>query len=73
VQQELTAEIQRTSVWPVIGTVDGHISKPNKTDFRDGDSSYIILIPDGNFQSFAFEIWSSLFAFENHNSYLQIQ
>jgi hypothetical protein len=47
VQQELIAETDRTAVWPVIVTVDGNISKPNKTDFIDRDSSYIILVQDG--------------------------
>jgi len=51
VQQELISEIQRTSIWPVVVTVDGNISITNKTDFMDRDGSYIILIPDGN-------IWS---------------
>ena len=41
VQQELIAEIQRTSIWPVVVTVDGNISQYNKTDFIDGDGSYI--------------------------------
>ena len=52
VQQELIAEIHRTSIWPVAVTVDGNINKPNKTGFIDRDGSYIILIPDGNFKSF---------------------
>jgi transcription antitermination factor NusG len=52
---ELIAEIHRTSIWPVVVTVDGNISKPNKTDFIDGDGRYIVLITDGNFKSFAAE------------------
>jgi len=56
VQQELVAEIQRTSIWPVVVTVDGNISKPDETDFIDRDGSYIILIPDGNIKSFMAEI-----------------
>jgi hypothetical protein len=48
VQQELTAEIQRTAIWPVVVTVDGNISIPEKSDFVDREGSYIILIPDGN-------------------------
>jgi len=48
VQQELIAEIWRTSLWPVIVTVDGNIGKPDETDFIDDDASYIILIPDEN-------------------------
>ena len=55
VQQELIAEIHRTSIWPAVVTVYGNISKPNKTDFIDRDGSYIILIPDGNFKSFLAE------------------
>jgi hypothetical protein len=51
VQKELIAEIHRTAIWPVVVTVDGNISKANKTDFIDRDGSYIILIPDGNFES----------------------
>ena len=56
VQQKLIAEIQRTAIWPVVVTVDGNISKTNKTDFIDRDGSYIILTPDGNFKSFQVEI-----------------
>jgi len=51
VQQELIAEIQRTSVWPVVVSVDGNISKPDNTDFIDGDGSYIILLPNENIKS----------------------
>ena len=51
VQQELIAEIHRTTIWPVVVTVDGNISKSNKTDFIDRDGSYVILIPDGNIES----------------------
>jgi hypothetical protein len=51
VQQELIAEIWRTSLWPVIVAVDGNISKQNERVFIDGDSSYIILITDGSFLS----------------------
>ena len=56
VQQELIAEIHRTSIWPVVVTVDGNISMPEKSDFIDRDGSYIILIPDGNLKSFKAEI-----------------
>ena len=52
VQQELIAEIQRTSIWPVVVTVDGNISKPQNTDFVDRDGSYIILITGGNIDIF---------------------
>jgi hypothetical protein len=56
VQRALTAEIHRTSTWPVVVTVDGNISIPGKTDFVDRDGSYIILIPDGNIKSVKNEI-----------------
>ena len=56
VQQKLVAEIHRTSIWPVVVTVDGNISKGNKAGFIDRDGSYIILTPDGNFKSFQVEI-----------------
>jgi len=56
VQQELIAHFYRTSIWPVVVSVDGNISKPNKTDFVDRNGSYIILIPDGDFKSFKLEI-----------------
>jgi len=56
VQQELIAEIHQNSIWPLVVTVDGNISKHNKTDFIDRNGSYIILIPDGNFKSFMVEI-----------------
>ena len=52
VQQELIAEIHRTSIWPVVVTVDGNISIPKEADFIDRDGNYIILIPDGNISSF---------------------
>jgi hypothetical protein len=55
VQQELIAEIHGTSTWPVVVSVGGNISKPEKTNFIDKDGSYIILIPDGNFGSFKAE------------------
>jgi hypothetical protein len=56
VQQELITEIQRTSIWPVVVTVDGNISITEKSDFIDRDGSYIILIPDGNIKSLWAEI-----------------
>jgi archaellum component FlaG (FlaF/FlaG flagellin family) len=56
VQEELIAETHRTSLWPVVVSVDGNISKHSKTDFIDRDGSYIILIPDGKFNSFQVEI-----------------
>jgi len=56
VQQELIAEIHRTSVWPVVVTVDGNINKHNKRDFNDRIGSYILLIPDGDFKSIQVEI-----------------
>jgi hypothetical protein len=48
VQLALTAEIQQTSIWPVVVTVDGNIRLNDETDFIDRDGSYIILIPDVN-------------------------
>jgi len=56
VQQELIAEVQRNSIWPIVVTVDGNISKPNKTDFINRDGSYIILLPDGNINNLKAEI-----------------
>jgi hypothetical protein len=56
VQQELIAEIHRTSTWPVVVTVDGNISVPEKSYFIDRDGSYIILIPDGIVKSLITEI-----------------
>ena len=47
VQQELIAEIHRTSIWPVFITVDGNISIPENSYFIDRGGSNIILIPDG--------------------------
>jgi hypothetical protein len=52
VQQELNAEIHRTTIWPVVVSVDGNISMPEKTGFIDRDGSYIMLIPDGSFKRF---------------------
>jgi hypothetical protein len=56
VQQELAAEIHGSSNWPVVVTVDGNISIPEKSDLIDRDGNYIILIPDGNIKSFKAEI-----------------
>ena len=56
VQQKLSAEIHRISIWPVVVIVDGNISIPKNSDFIDRNGSYIILIPDGNFTSFMAEI-----------------
>jgi len=50
VQQELIAEIHRTVNWPVVVTVDGKIIILEKSEFIDRDGSYIILLPDGNFE-----------------------
>jgi hypothetical protein len=52
VQQELIAEIHRTAIWPDVVTVDGNIRNPYQSDFIGRDDSYIILIPDGDFNSF---------------------
>ena len=68
VQQELIAEIHRTSIWPVVVTVDGNISKYSKTNFIDGDGSYIILIPDGNIKSFQVE-FNGLAEGRNNNKF----
>jgi hypothetical protein len=57
VQQELITEIHRTAIWPVVVTVGGNISKPEKNDFIDRDGSYIILTPDANINSFVEEIF----------------
>ena len=56
VQQELIAEVHRTTVWPVVVTVDGNISIPEESDFIDLDGNYIILIPDGNINILKTEI-----------------
>jgi hypothetical protein len=56
VQQELIAEVQGTAVWSVVVTVDGNIRKQDETDFTDKYGSYIILIPDGNVNSFLADI-----------------
>jgi len=57
VQQELIAEIHRTAIWPVVVTVDGDISTPNKNDFTVIDGSYILLMEDGNIASLMAEIY----------------
>jgi len=56
VQQELIAEVHRTAIWPAVVILDGEISETNKKDFIDKDGSYIILIPDGSFKNFQFQI-----------------
>jgi hypothetical protein len=56
VQQELITEIHQTAIWPVVVTGDGNISKPEKTDFTNRYGSYIILIPDGNLETFQVQI-----------------
>jgi hypothetical protein len=48
VQEELIAGIHRAFMWPVVVTVDGNISKPNKRDFKPGDDFYILLTIGGN-------------------------
>jgi len=55
VQQELIAEIRRTSIWPVV-TIDGNIRIPKKSDFIHRDGSCIILLQDGNIKSFNAEV-----------------
>ena len=42
-------------MWPVVVTVDGNISKPNKRDFKVGDDCYIILILGGNINGLSVE------------------
>jgi hypothetical protein len=56
VLQELIAEIQQTSLWPVFVSVDGNISIPENSVFINRDGSYIILLPDGNFKYFEAEM-----------------
>jgi hypothetical protein len=56
VQQDLIAEIQRTSIWPVVVTVDGNINKPDKSDFIHTEGTYIILLPDGDIRSLMVQI-----------------
>jgi len=57
VQQELIAEIHRTALWPVVVTVNGNISKPNKNDFTVIDGNYILLMHDGNMKSLEAEMY----------------
>jgi len=56
VQQELIAEFHRTSIWPVVVTVDGKINMPENSEFIDKDGSFIILVPHGNIKSINAEI-----------------
>ena len=56
VQQELIAEIHRTSIWPVVVTVDGNFSIHENSDYIGRDGSFIILLPDGNNESLKAEI-----------------
>jgi len=65
VQQELISQIHRTSIWPVVVTVDGNISKTENSDFIVRDGSYIILIPDGNIESIVAEIIGLILDREN--------
>ena len=48
VQQELTAEIHQTSIWPLLVAIDANISIPEGADVVDLNGNYIIFIPDGN-------------------------
>jgi hypothetical protein len=41
VQQELIAEIQRSSKWPAVVSVDGNIGIPEETHFIDRDDSFL--------------------------------
>jgi hypothetical protein len=56
VQQELIAEIHRTSIWPVVVNFYGNIRKPDGSVFTDRDSGYIILTPGGKIQYFHAEM-----------------
>ena len=51
VQQELIAEIQRISTWPIVVTLDGNIGPHEESYFIDKDGSYIMLIPDGHIKN----------------------
>ena len=55
VQQELIKEFHRNSISTVV-SVDGNISKPNKTDFIDRNDICIILITDRDIKTFQFEV-----------------
>ena len=55
-QQGLTADIQRTAIWPVVVTVDGKVNIPEESVFKDRDGSWFIFIPDGNIDSLHAEI-----------------
>jgi hypothetical protein len=66
VQQELIKEFHRNSIWTVVVSVDGNISKHHKTDFIDRNYNYIILIPDGNIKIFQVGI-NGLFQEGQHN------
>jgi hypothetical protein len=55
VRQELIVEIHRTSIWPVVVTVDGNISLL-EIYYIDRDGSYIMLIPNGNVKSLITEM-----------------
>jgi hypothetical protein len=52
VEEELIVEIHRTSIWPVVVTVESNINTTKETDFENRDSCYIVLIPDGTYESF---------------------
>jgi hypothetical protein len=56
VQQEPIAEVQRTSIWPLVVTVDGNIRITEKSDFIERDSSYITLTRDGIINNFKIQI-----------------
>jgi hypothetical protein len=56
VQQELITGIHWAFMWPVVVTVYGNISKPNKRDSKPGDDFYIILILGGNIKGLNVEI-----------------
>jgi len=71
VQQELIAEIHRTSIWPVVFTVGGNISITGRSGFIDRDGSYIILIPDGNSETIYAEIFGLILDRQNEFTILR--
>jgi len=57
VQQELIAEIHRSTIWSVVVTVDVNINKPSKDNFTVIDGSYILLMQGGNVRSLKAQIY----------------
>jgi len=52
VQQEVIAEIHRTSIWTIVVIADGNIRIPENSYFVGRDGGYVILIPDGDIKNF---------------------